>query len=186
MALSTAQPRPVIRDATVTDFAAILKLNFDFVHFTSPLDEPALARLHGQAACHRVVESNGRVVAFLLAVRDGADYASPNYAWFARRGGSFLYIDRVIVDASAQGAGLASLLYDDVIAFARAACVPSIVCELDAEPPNEPSRRFHERHGFVEVGTQRVAGGAKLVSLRERTLESAEGQDRRAIEGIGS
>jgi uncharacterized protein len=39
--------------------------------------------------------------------------------------------------------------------------------EFDTDPPNEASRRFHARFGFVEVGAQRVAGGKKTVSLQE-------------------
>lgn len=169
-------PRPsaagglVIRDAVEADFAEILRLNTEWVHFTSHLDEPALAALHGQSAYHRVVESDGRVVAFLLAMREGASYASPNYRWFDERGGAFLYVDRVIVDSTAQGRGVAGMLYDDLIALARATGVGRVVCELDAEPPNEPSRRFHDRYGFVEVGTQWVAGGTKRVSLCELRL----------------
>jgi predicted GNAT superfamily acetyltransferase len=156
----------VLRQATTADFDAILRLNSDWVHFTSGLDQPALARLHVQAAYHKVIESRGRVIAFLLALRDGAEYDSPNYVWFSRRGGTFLYIDRVIVDRREQGGGLATALYEDLFAFARSQSIPEVVCELDLEPPNEASRRFHDALGFREVGTQWVADGAKRVSLR--------------------
>jgi predicted GNAT superfamily acetyltransferase len=157
----------VIRPASEADFATILRLNSEWVRFTSDLDEGALAILHAQSPYHRVVESDGRVVAFLLAMREGSDYASPNYRWFDDRGGSFIYVDRVVVDRSAQGSGLATMLYDDLLAFARGAGVGRVVCELDIDPPNEASRRFHDTYGFVEVGTQWVSGGAKRVSLRE-------------------
>jgi predicted GNAT superfamily acetyltransferase len=160
-----AQER-AIRQATAADFDEILRLNADWVHFTSALDRAALERLHSQAAYHEVVESGGRVVAFLLALREGADYASPNYVWFSERGGEFLYIDRVIVDASAQGGGLASMLYEDLFAFAGRHSIPRVVCELDIEPPNKASERFHDARGFREVGTQWVANGSKRVSLR--------------------
>ena len=156
-----------IRDATTADFADILRLNTEWVHFTSHLDEAALARLHAMSPYHRVAVSGGRVVAFLLALREGADYDSPNYRWFADRGGAFLYVDRVIVDGSAQGRGVARMLYDDLIGFARAAGIDLVVCELDVEPPNQASARFHDAYGFMEVGTQWVANGTKRVSLRE-------------------
>jgi len=160
-----------IRDATDADFPAILVLNTEWVHFTSPLDEAALSRLHSASAYHRVVASGDRLLGFLLALPPGTDYASPNYRWFEERGDGFLYVDRVIVDASAQGQGVARMLYDDLIAFARASGVVRIVCELDVEPPNAASARFHDAYGFREVGTQWVAGGSKRVSLRELTLE---------------
>jgi predicted GNAT superfamily acetyltransferase len=103
-------------------------------------------------------------------MREGADYASPNYRWFDDRGGCFLYVDRVIVDGAEQGRGVATLLYDDLVAFAAESGVGRVVCELDADPPNAASRRFHDRYGFAEVGTQWVADGAKRVSLRELHL----------------
>lgn len=159
-----------LRDATEDDFGEILALNRDWVHFTSELDEVSLRRLDALSSYHRVVERHGHVVAFLLALRESLDYASSNYRWFEERGGAFLYIDRVIVAQGQQGSGVATMLYADVLAFARRAGVERVVCEIDSDPPNEASRRFHDRHGFREVGTQRVAGGAKQVSLRELRL----------------
>jgi predicted GNAT superfamily acetyltransferase len=157
----------ILREAATADFGDILRLNSEWVHFTSALDPSALARLHEQAAYHKVIESGGRVVAFLLALREGVEYDSPNYRWFSERGGAFLYIDRVIVDRTEQGGGLATILYDDLFSFAASQSVPQVVCELDLEPPNEASRRFHDALGFREIGTQWVAGGAKRVSLRQ-------------------
>jgi predicted GNAT superfamily acetyltransferase len=148
----------------------MLRLNDEWVRFTSALDTDALARLHAASVYHRVVESGVHVLGFLLALREGADYASPNYRWFDDRGGAFLYVDRVIVDAAAQGHGVGQMLYDDLIAFARSADIGRIVCELDIEPPNAASARFHDSYGFSEVGTQLVADGAKRVSLRELML----------------
>jgi len=156
-----------IRHASEADFGDILRLNSEWVHFTSHLDATALAKLHAQSPYHRVVESGNRVVAFLLAMREGSDYASPNYRWFDDRGGSFLHVDRVIVGSPNQGKGLAQMLYDDLLDFAREAEVGRVVCELDIDPPNEASRRFHDGYGFSEVGTQWVGDGAKRVSLRE-------------------
>ncbi len=156
-----------VRRATTADFDDILRLNSEWVHFTCALDRDALARLHELAAYRKVVESDERVVACLLALREGTDYESPNYVWFERRGGTFLYIDRVNVDRAEQGDGLATMLYDDLFSFARSHSIPTVVYELNVEPPNEASRRFHDSHGFREVGTQWVANGTKRVSLRE-------------------
>lgn len=167
----------LIRDATAADFADILRLNTEWVHFTSHLDGPSLELLHEQATYHRVVEVDGCVVAFLLALREGASYDSPNYRWFAEKGGAFLYIDRVVVDHARHGAGIARSLYDDVFLCARSWGVTRVVCELDIEPPNEPSRRFHDRLGFHEVGTQWVAGGTKRVSLREAAVGAGDERD---------
>ena len=69
----------LIRDATAGDFPEILALNAESEHFLSPLDEVLLGRLHARSAYHRVVDDEGKVVAFLIAVRDGTDHVSPNY-----------------------------------------------------------------------------------------------------------
>jgi predicted GNAT superfamily acetyltransferase len=115
-----------------------------------------------------VAETNGTVVAFLLALREGADYGSPNYGWFAARYPAFLYVDRVVVDPAHRGSGIAAALYEDLFAFGRKIGVTTVTCEFYIEPPNEVSRRFHARFGFREVATQWCYG--KRVSLQEATV----------------
>jgi uncharacterized protein len=162
----------IVRDATPDDFAAVLALNEESVAVLSPLDLALLRRLHGWAAYHRVVTDadgaeSGRVAAFLLALREGLAYESQNYIWFTQAHDRFLYIDRVVVARRLQGRGIGSLLYADLLDFAGRSGAGVVTCEFDLRPPNDASRRFHETHGFREVGRQRVAGGSKLVSLRE-------------------
>lgn len=160
----------MIRDALDSDFPALLALNEESVAVLSPLDRPALASLHAAAARHRVAEIGGEVAAFLLVLREGADYASPNYRWFAANYDRFLYVDRVVVSGAHQGRGLGRRLYDDLFDWARREGFERIACEFDVEPPNEASRRFHVGYGFREVGSQRVAGGKKRVSLQIAAL----------------
>ena len=158
----------VIRDATPQDFGAILALNDAAVHFTSAMDAPRLQHLHAQASYHRVADVDGQVAAFLLAFREGADYDSVNYQWFARGYSRFLYIDRIVVAAHARGLGLGIQLYEDIIAFAAATRAPRLTCEFDIDPPNPVSEKFHARFGFREVGRQRVGASGKQVSLQVR------------------
>jgi predicted GNAT superfamily acetyltransferase len=157
-----------IRDATTADHDAILALNLESGHLLSPLDATRLAHLHRQATYLRVVVADDRVVAFLLALREGADYDSPNYRWFGERYPPFLYIDRVAVSAAHQGRRLGPALYEDLFAFARSRDIAIVACEFYITPLNEVSSRFHARLGFREVGTQWVADGEKQVSLQIR------------------
>jgi predicted GNAT superfamily acetyltransferase len=162
-----------LRDTTPADFGRILELNEESVHFLSPLTPERLAWLYGMAAYRRVAVDDGCTVAgFLLAFREGAAYDSPNYQWFARHYASFLYIDRIVIAASHQGQGIGPRFYADLFAFARQAKIPRVTCEIDSDPPNEVSRRFHLRYGFQEVGSQRVAGGKKEVSLQAVSIEA--------------
>lgn len=160
----------MIREATPEDFTAILALNQESVQYLSPLNRERLAHLHGQAAYHKIIEVDRLVAAFLLAFRRGADYDSPNYAWFSRRSTSFCYIDRAVVHKEHRKKGYAAFLYEDLIRFASATGVATLTCEIDIEPPNQASLLFHESHGFCEVGTQWINGGKKQVSLREKAL----------------
>jgi predicted GNAT superfamily acetyltransferase len=162
--------RPAIRDSTEADFAALLRLNLESEHFLSPLSLPKIRILHAQAWYRRVLCLDGVVQGFLLALREGADYDSPNYQWFAAHTTEFLYIDRVVIGAAARGRRFGALLYEDLIARAREKGFRRITCEFDVDPPNEVSRRFHQHFGFHEVGSQRVAGGKKAVSLQEMLL----------------
>jgi predicted GNAT superfamily acetyltransferase len=157
----------MIRDASESDFDAILRLNLESERFLSPLDRAGLQHLHRQAACHRVACIEGEVAAFLLALREGADYDSPTYRWFAERYAAFLYVDRVVVDARQQGRRLGVTLYRDLFEFARASGVSSVTCEFDVVPPNPASSAFHARFGFREVGEQWISQGRKKVSLQE-------------------
>jgi uncharacterized protein len=160
----------MLRDARESDFAQILALNAESVRFLSPLDDNRLRHLHAQAAYHRVVDDDGTIGAFLLAFREGADYDSPNYRWFAATYPRFLYVDRIVVAKTAQGRGLGGRLYEDIVAFAAHAGVDRLTCEFDIDPPNPASAKFHERFGFREVGRQHVAGGRKEVSLQVRPV----------------
>lgn len=157
---------PLIRDATAADHAAILTLNHRYVDVLSPLDAARLVRLDARAAYHRVVEHGGRVAAFLLAFREGVDYDSPNYLWFAQRYPHFLYVDRVVVDGNVQGRGLGALLYRDLFVFAAVHGVDTIACEYYSKPPNAASAAFHARFGFREVGRQWLPDVRKQVSLQ--------------------
>jgi uncharacterized protein len=160
----------MLRDAAPGDFDAILRLNEESVRFLSPLVADRLAYLHREAAYHRVFVDGDRAVAFLLALHEGSAYDSPNYRWFAARYDRFLYVDRIVVANSHHRRGIGDRLYADLFDFARRSGAPCVTCEIDIEPPNDVSRRFHERHGFEEVGTQSVAGGTKRVSLQVATL----------------
>ena len=165
----------LIRDATTDDFAQILALNEASVHFLSPMNQTLLSSLHASAAYHRVVEIDGIVKAFLLALREGASYGSVNFRWFCERYTQFLYIDRVVVAASAQGLGLGAILYADLLIAAKKAGVSHVTCEFDIDPPNARSLRFHAKFGFVEVGSQHVGPQQKKVSLQAVTLPQSHG-----------
>jgi predicted GNAT superfamily acetyltransferase len=159
----------IIRMATPDDALAILALNLESEHLLSPLSGDRLKHLDRQSSYHRVVELDGQVVAFLLALRENADYDSPNYRWFDEARDEFIYVDRVVVSERHRGKRLASALYDDLFAFARDQGIHEVTCEFNIDPPNAASRAFHVSYGFTEVGMQTLDEG-RTVSLQIATL----------------
>ena len=144
------------------------------MHFLSPLSHERLSLLHAAAPFHRVLESAGVIQAFLLVLREGTAYDSPNYLWFSERYAQLLYVDRVVVSASVQGRGAGRLLYSDLFAFAKSNGCKTITCEFDIDPPNPQSERLHAGIGFCEVGQQKVGAKQQLVSLQAVTVEGTD------------
>jgi predicted GNAT superfamily acetyltransferase len=159
-----------IRNAVEADFPHIVALNAAEVQQTSAMDLARLTHLAALSSYHKVALLDGEVIAFLLAMREGLDYDSENYRWFATRFPTFLYVDRIVVDARAAGRGVGRALYEDLFAFARAQNLGHVTCEYNIEPPNPASKAFHDRFGFEQIDTQWVAGGSKRVSLQAARL----------------
>jgi predicted GNAT superfamily acetyltransferase len=159
-----------IRDAAHVDFPAIVALNLESERFVSPMSAQRLEQLHAWAAYHRVMDIDGRVAAFLLGVREGSGYDSPNYRWFAQRYERFFYIDRVIVTEANRGRGYASALYEDAFSCARTKGVSMVTCEFDVDPPNPVSRKFHEALGFRQVGMNSYNN--KQVAMQALSLDA--------------
>lgn len=163
----------LIRDAIESDFKSIVRLNSEseqFLNSQALLTVDDLRLLHAAASYHRVAVIDGTIAAFVLAFRRGTSHNDPNYLWFSARFSDFVYVDRIIVGGAARGKGVGKLLYDDLFAWARALRVSRVTCEIDCDPPNEISSKFHSRFGFREVGRHQVDGGKKTVSLQEALL----------------
>lgn len=152
------------RAATADDFPAILALNARFESVLEPLDRTQLAALHAEAALHQVIERNGEVVAFVIALRDGARCDSPRYRWFVQRCARLLYVERIVVAPEAQSLGAGGRLYAAVYAMARAERVPFIGADFDSDPPNPAMERFYLRMGFREIARGGLGGGKKTRS----------------------
>jgi len=166
----TDPPAPHLRDARPGDLDRVVALNASAVPHVNGPSRGFFERFQQEADYFRVAERTGesdeeRIAGFLLALGPDADYDSSNFLWFRERYESFLYIDRIVVDAAARGLGLGTLFYRDLERLARERGVPRLTCEVNLRPPNEGSLRFHERYGFEEVGRQETEGGAKEVAL---------------------
>jgi predicted GNAT superfamily acetyltransferase len=108
--------------------------------------------------------------AFIIALEQGADYASPNYRWFEERFTRFAYIDRVAVAAGARKKGLGRTFYLDMIEAAVRAHHDTLACEVNSDPPNPVSDAFHAALGFQEIGRARIVERGKAVRYLIRPL----------------
>ncbi|HEY0260631.1 MAG TPA: GNAT family N-acetyltransferase [Lacisediminihabitans sp.] len=155
-----------LRPLRPTDLARLVELN-DAAYPAVPITPPEeMTALLGQADfTFGVVDETDSLLGFLIGLRPGADYASENYRYFDSRGADFLYVDRIVIDATVRGAGLGRMLYDAVFALARDEARAEIDCEVNLDPPNPQSLAFHDRLGFRRVGEQETKNGTVTVAL---------------------
>jgi len=147
----------------------LLALNNAHARELSWLTPEQLQHLVAQSFVARRI---GMLDAVMLAMDQGADYASPNFQWFRARYPRFVYVDRIVVARSARGRGYARLLYDDLFEHARRAGNARVVCEVNAKPPNPASDGFHAALGFAEVGRASIHGDSKTVRYLLRPLST--------------
>ena len=86
-----------------------------------------------------------------------AAYTSDNLRWFedwiAANDATLLYVDRIAIAERARGKRLGEKLY--LAAFEQAKGCDYIGCEVNTDPDNPGSHRFHQRLGFHEIGRKR-------------------------------
>ena len=150
------------------DYDSVLALNKESVPHVNLIDARELQWFVDNAACTRVAKIDNRLAGFLIGLRPGLQYASPNYQWFCDHYEDFAYIDRVAVSTWARRQGVAESLYEAFRSSQSDATV--MTCEVNLRPSNEGSMIFHKRMGFRQVSSQEIDGGQKKVALMEKTI----------------
>jgi predicted GNAT superfamily acetyltransferase len=146
--------QPIVRNIEFTDVARVLEINNANTPGVSELTLSELETdikncLHALA----IDNEHGEVCAFCITFAPDAPDAGANHRWFADRFESFVYLDRIAIDPACQNLGLGVLLYQSVEQQMIASAQHSLLCcEVNLEPPNPGSLRFHHRIGFTEVG----------------------------------
>ena len=155
----------VVRAAVVADHAAVLAMNNAAVPAVNALEPPEWTWLVEHAVYFSVCEDAVGVAGFVLCLSSDVDYWSENHKWFLARYDAFLYLDRVVVAERVRGQGIGALLYSDMHAFA-AGSWPRVTLEVNLEPPNPGSIRFHERMGYERVGAREYGANAVAMFMR--------------------
>ena len=163
--------QPTVRNIEIADLARVLEIN----NANKPgVSELTLSELETdfKNCLHALAIDNehGEVCAFCITFAPDAPDAGTNHRWFADRFESFVYLDRIAIDSAHQNLGLGALLYQAVEQRMFDSAKHSLLCcEVNLEPPNPGSLRFHKRIGFTEVGQHSPQQGY-VVSLLQKFI----------------
>ena len=166
--------QPTTRNIEIADLARVLEINNANTPGVSELTLSELETdikncLHALA----IDNEHGEVCAFCITFAPDAPDAGANHQWFADRFESFVYLDRIAIDSNHQNSGLGALLYQTVEQRMLDSAEHSLLCcEVNLEPPNPGSLRFHKRIGFSECGVETTAPGYVVTYLQKFLSQS--------------
>ena len=166
--------QPIVRNIVSADVTRVLEINNAN---TPAVSELTMAELESDLrnSLHALAIDNeqGEVCAFCVTFTPDAQDAGTNHQWFAERYKSFVYLDRIAIDSIHQSRGLGALLYQSVEQHMLDSAEYSLLCcEVNLEPPNPGSIRFHKRIGFTEVGQHSPQQGY-VVSLLQKVIRNS-------------
>lgn len=140
-----------IRPLSKSDVDSIWKINEDGLPGTGKVSPEEIEALLDFSSLSVGAYSGEKLVGFVICLPPKTAYGSLNYAWFNQRYDDFLYVDRIAVKTQYQNQKTGTLLYDFVKRNAIENGIP-VTAEVNIQPPNPGSMRFHDRHGFQQVG----------------------------------
>jgi len=155
----------LIRNATASDLETVLALNQSVVPHVNSITLADMQDFLAKAVYFRVAcDGDDQVTAFLIGLDPDTDYHSLNFLWFCGHYKNFAYVDRIAVAPGARRQGVAEALYADFANVTRD-WAQYMCCEVNIRPENPGSFAFHQRLGFVQVGSLESDDGAKKVAL---------------------
>ncbi len=162
---------PTLRPLLLRDFDRVLAINHDSQPHVARLDSGELARLQTLSAAHCVLEEEAHgIVGYALVFAHHDDYDGEEFLHLRHRlSRPFLYIDQVALAEPARRRGHGRALYAELARQALQRGLHSLCCEVNTQPANPASLAFHQRLGFVRLGSLCTADGRE-VALLQRTL----------------
>lgn len=157
---------PRIRDFAPDDLEPVWRLNEAAVDAVSSVTRDQMLALVGMSRDVLVIDNGDGIIGFCNTFNPGAAYGSVNYRWFSERYTEFVYLDRIVIAESHRNRGLGALLYSEIERRMQLLGGPGLLtCEVNYDPPNEGSLRFHRRIGFLPVGYQESKPGLVVEML---------------------
>ena len=164
MSLNELEPRLFLN----SDIDAALELNNLNTPAVGELDRVQLQFLVDHSLYSFAIGAD-TLHAFCITFAPGAPYTSVNYQWFSQNYSDFVYLDRIVVSENMRNQTLGEKLYLAVEQrMIKDRCVPILTCEVNLNPPNHGSIRFHNRIGFHEVGQQESKPGLTVSLLSKQ------------------
>ena len=164
MSLNELEPRLFLN----SDIDAALELNNLNTPAVGELDRVQLQFLVDHSLYSFAIGAD-TLHAFCITFAPGAPYTSVNYQWFSKKYTNFVYLDRIVVSEIMRNQTLGEKLYLAVEQrMIKDRCAPILTCEVNLNPPNHGSIRFHNRIGFHEVGQQESKPGLTVSLLSKQ------------------
>ena len=148
------------------DIPAIWEINQQGLPGTGKVSQQEIVELLRIAELTIGAFDGEQLVGFVLCFLPRTEYASLNYAWFNQRYQDFLYVDRIAVSEEHRNQSIGSLLYQQVISYAKYYNYP-IAAEVSLNPPNPGSMRFHQRFNFTEIGVLNHQSKSVTMMMRD-------------------
>ena len=160
-----------VRALTREHLHAMWSINEQGLPGTGKVSVDEMEHLLDVSSFARGAFSDDGLLGFVICLPPQADYGSLNYAWFNARYQEFIYVDRVAVATESRNRGVGSALYHAVVSYSTEHHVP-IAAEVNLDPPNPGSMRFHERFEFLEVGVLHHETKSVTMLLRKGNLKN--------------
>ena len=151
---------------STSDIEAMWDINEQGLPGTGKVSKAEIAKLLEFSSLSVGAYDQGELLGFVICLPPKTEYGSLNYAWFNEHYDSFVYVDRIAVAKEQRNKGVGSALYNHVVSYSKQHGVP-VAAEVNREPPNPGSMRFHHRFGFEEVGVLHHAEKTVTMFLKQ-------------------
>ncbi|MFL2982661.1 MAG: GNAT family N-acetyltransferase [Candidatus Poseidoniaceae archaeon] len=155
-----------IRALQISDSSSIWEINEQGLPGTGKVSEQEILDLLNYSSLSIGLFDSNSLLGFVICLPPKTAYGSLNYLWFNERYDDFLYVDRIAVSTANRNQKIGSKLYQAVTDTASKLGVP-IAAEVNLRPPNPDSVRFHQRHGFTEIGQFEHGQKAVIMMLKQ-------------------
>jgi len=158
-----------VRPYQSADLTALHRINEENAPAVGSVSADELDAVIAMANWTLVVEVEREIAGFVVCLVEGKDYGSLNYTWISERYPSFAYVDRIAISAAFQNRGVGRKLYaalETHIGDQR----PMINLEVNEQPPNPGSVRFHHAIGYEDIGRRATEDGSYAVVYMSKRL----------------